>query len=265
MMFTGKAAQTKGGDSRSQTVGVLGGVGPRASAEFLKTIYEFSRHTFEQEAPRIMLISDPTYPDRTEALINGEENALVEKLTSDLKTLDKLGARPVVICCLTLHYALPHLPDHLRLLVVPLLDVALDRVISCGQKQLLLCTNGTRRMGIFESHPLWPRASDLIIAPEPHDQDAIHKLIYRLKQNDCVEKMIPEIDALMTRYGVSSFLAGCTEIHLLVREAARRGPAYRDWSYVDPLTIIAEAIGLGARHSHGELLNCGRVTGHGGR
>jgi aspartate racemase len=235
-------AQIKNGEMREQTIGVLGGLGPRASAEFVKTIYEFSRHTNEQETPRVLLMSDPTYPDRTDALLNGRADALLERLALDLTRFKELGVRPVVICCVTIHCVLPHLPEQLRALVLSLVDTALEHVILCGRKQLLLCSIGTRRMSVLESHPLWPQAADLIVLPEPDDQDAIHNLICRLKQNERVDNLIPKIDALLTRYKVDSFLAGCTEIHLLVRETARRGPAHRDWSYVDPLTILAKAI-----------------------
>src|SRR5215470_121325 len=198
-------------DSRSQMIGVLGGMGPRASAEFIKTIYEFSRHDREQEAPRVLLMSDPTYPDRTEALLSGKGNALLERLVLDLSQFDELGVRPVVICCFTIHHLLPQLPDHLRSIVVSLVDLALEQVILRGRVQFLLCSSGTRRVGVFENHPLWSRAKDLIVVPDSHDQDAIHKLIYRLKQNERVDDLIPEIDALMARYNVDSFLAGCTE------------------------------------------------------
>jgi aspartate racemase len=235
-------AQRRNRELRAQTVGVLGGLGPLASAAFLKTIYEFSRHACEQEAPRVLLMSDPTYPDRTEALLGGRSVALLDRLALDLTRFDEFGVRQVVICCVTIHHLLPQLPEQLRPLVLSLIEIALEHVILCGRKQLLLCSIGTRRMRVFECHPLWPLAADLIVIPDPHDQDVIHNLIYRLKQNDRIDSLIPKIDTLLARYNVDSFLAGCTEIHLLIREAARCGPAYRDWLYVDPLTIVAEAI-----------------------
>jgi len=231
--------------SGTETVGVLGGLGPRASAEFLKTIYEFSRHICEQESPRVLMMSDPTYPDRTEVLLNGRADALLQRLISDLKKFNELGVRSVVICCVTMHHLLPLLPERLRSLVISLVDTALEGVLAFGRRQLLLCTNGTRRMGIFERSPLWPRAADLIVMPEARDQDAVHHLIYRLKQNARADDLIPEIEALLVRYGVDSFIAGCTEIHLLVREAVRLRPAHQNWLYIDPLTMLAQTIAQG--------------------
>ncbi len=232
-----------------ETVGVLGGLGPRASAEFLKTIYEFSHHIREQDSPRVLMLSDPTYPDRTEVLLNGTADALLWRLASDLKKFDELGVCSVVICCITIHHLLPLLPEQLRSLVISLVDTALEGVIGEGRKQLLLCTNGTRRMGIFERNSLWPRAADLIVMPEPRDQEAIHDLIYRLKGNAGAGDLIHEVEALLPRYGVDSFIAGCTEIHLLIREAARLRPVHQNWLYIDPLTILARSIAQGSWQS----------------
>ena len=50
---------------RSNVLGVVGGMGPLASAEFVKTIYEYGLNRREQESPSVVLVSDPTFPDRT--------------------------------------------------------------------------------------------------------------------------------------------------------------------------------------------------------
>ena len=44
-------------------------MGPLASAEFLKTIYEFNFSRTEKDAPAFVLYSDPSVPDRTEAIL----------------------------------------------------------------------------------------------------------------------------------------------------------------------------------------------------
>ena len=49
----------------TKLLGILGGMGPLASAEFLKTIYEYGTRDLEQRSPACILYSDPTFPDRT--------------------------------------------------------------------------------------------------------------------------------------------------------------------------------------------------------
>jgi aspartate racemase len=228
-------------DDPAGLLGVLGGLGPLASAEFLRTIYEHGLGAREQEAPRVVVYSDPTFPDRTEALLSGSEGELLERLTEALERLGRLGASRVVICCVTMHHLLPSLPRELRARVVSLLDVIFEEVLARREPHLLLCTTGARVLKIFERHELWPRAAGLFTLPDEEDQRDIHKMIYGIKQSQDARLHIPFVESLLRKYGVGSFIAGCTEIHLLTKQcAAGAGPRC-----LDPLTHIAR--GLAAR------------------
>ena len=48
-------------------LGIVGGLGPLASAEFLKTLYEENPFEVEQEGPACLLLSDPNVPDDNRA------------------------------------------------------------------------------------------------------------------------------------------------------------------------------------------------------
>ncbi|MCB1034320.1 MAG: hypothetical protein KDD47_10865, partial [Acidobacteria bacterium] len=58
--------------------GIVGGLGPLASAEFLLTIYEQYTDVAEQEMPVCLVISDPTFPDRTTRFLAGDFDELTE-------------------------------------------------------------------------------------------------------------------------------------------------------------------------------------------
>lgn len=222
-------------------LGVLGGMGPVASAEFVRTVYSFHRAGSEQGAPVVVLYSDPAFPDRTAALLDGSDELLLGRLVEALTRLCEMGATEIVVCCVTSHYLLARLPARLRMKIISLLDVTFAAVLSSERKHLLLCTEGTRRSRLFESHPQWESARGRVLLPEACDQREIHELIYRLKQNVGVEELLPSVGRLLAKYEVDSFIVGCTELHLVTRhlaEAAERAPC----SYLDPLTIIAESV-----------------------
>ena len=63
-------------------LGVLGGMGGLASAEFVKTIYELSgaESHLEQDEPALVMYSDPAFPDRTEAFLRGETQLILTGL-----------------------------------------------------------------------------------------------------------------------------------------------------------------------------------------
>lgn len=228
---------TVGGDK--QFLGVLGGMGPLASAEFMKTIYEQSLGGREQESPPVSLYSDPSFPDRTDALLAGEHEELLAQLEGALRRLCALGVSKVVICCITIHHLLPLLPAHLRAQVVSLLDVIFEEVARSRKRHLLVCTTGTRRLGLFEGHARWGQLKNFFVLAGDDDQEAIHELIYRVKKNHDPAALVPRLEALLVRYGVDSFIVGCTETHLLAKQVARGAGAY---GCIDPLNVVARGL-----------------------
>ena len=222
-------------------LGVLGGMGGLASAEFVKTIYEFSGELAapEQEAPMVLLHSDPTFPDRTEALLNGDAQLLLSKLIESLEFLCVMGASQLVICCMTIHYLLPQVPDALRERIISLADVIFSSVESLKKKHLVICSNGTVRLGLLQRHPHWEQVRDYFIFPSETEQQHMHDLIYDMKLNRNLLEARSFVESLLARHRVDSFIAGCSEIHLLAKQFAPSSREQSGYGCVDPLTIIA--------------------------
>src|ERR1051325_3703661 len=162
-------------------LGIIGGLGPLASSEVLKTIYEHTLNQQEQCAPCVMMYSDPSFPDRTEALLNGKSDVMLARLVQALEYLDDSGVSKTVICCVTMHHLLPFLPTHFRARLLSLIDIVFMEVLRSGRKHLLLCSSGTRQLEIFQKHEQWKQTGDYFVLPGERDQMAVHKLIYRIK------------------------------------------------------------------------------------
>jgi aspartate racemase len=231
-------------------LGVVGGLGPLASAELLCTLYRLHLEAAEQEAPRCLLISDPTFPDRTEALLAGRDEELVAPLTHALESLFELGARRAVIACMTIHAILPRVAAPLRNRVISLVDLVYSEMATATGPCLLLATTGTRKAQIFERHERWPEVADALIAPDPRDQEELHSWIYRLKRCAPPEDCLRWIAGLHGKYGAEALVFGCTELHLLQRPAAAERLGCR---VIDPLWTIARDVRrLLADHEHEE-------------
>ena len=232
-------------DKMDKILGILGGMGPLASAEFVKTIYEYNiAGDKEQTAPRIMLNSNPSIPDRTSFLLKGNYDLLLRNLIESAHQLSDLQVSKIVICCFTSHYLLPYLPSNIREKIISLVDVCLQEVWSCKGRHLLLCTNGTYQLKIFQSSELWQMTADNIIIPDEQDQNAIHNMIYQIKVNkQSFDSATIFLKTLMNKYHVNSIISGCTEIHLLnryIHSQNHQNQEYFDHSiFLDPLMIIA--------------------------
>lgn len=226
-------------------LGVLGGMGPLASAEFLKTIYEESLDGPEQTAPQVVLHSDPSMPDRTSAFLNGGTDVVLSRFVAALHGLEREGVSKIVVACITIHYLLPRLPPELRGRIVSLLDVVSDAIGASPERHLLLCTTGTRRLRLFESHPSWDVIKDRLVVPDDEDQAVVHDTIYKVKEQGNVRLLFATVERLLRKYEVGSFVAGCTEIHFAAKrfsEAVSSDSAIR---CVDPLLIVARNVARG--------------------
>jgi len=77
-------------------IGILGGMGPFASAEFVKTIYESTVFGKEQQAPDILLHSISSVPDRTESILAEQDQVFIDHLEYNLDILAGLCDRIVI-------------------------------------------------------------------------------------------------------------------------------------------------------------------------
>ncbi len=218
--------------------GILGGMGPFASAEFLNSIYDEAIADREQEAPSVILVSDPTVPDRTRCLLSGRQDLLLDRLSAGIEQLLLLGATRIVICCVTIHLVVAKLPAIWQEKIVSLPDLILTAVSNRSAKHLMLCTTGTRKLRLFEQHPLWPHAQDKIVMLDEQDQHAMHNLLYEIKRQRWDWTQVQFVEGLMKKYGVRSYIAGCTEMHIFAKAHEQSCGRDRREFCVDPLTDI---------------------------
>lgn len=231
---------------RNEVIGILGGMGPLASAEFLKAIYDNSLREREQETPKVIMYSDPTIPDRTDAILSGDDSELLERLASSLRALSSLGATQTIVCCVTVDNLLKRLPSDLQNGLISLVDVIFEQIIQSPQKRLLICSKGTREIRLFEDHEQWAATQDYIVLPDERDQELIHyDLIYKIKKSSNVYELVPILKSLLSKYRVDSFISGCTEMHIVARRLVFTNGNGNKPHSIDPLSIIAERIGAG--------------------
>lgn len=221
-----------------KVLGICGGMGPFASAEFLKTIYELNGTRVEQDLPKCILYSDPSVADRTETIRTGA-TALADHLVEILEKLELLGSDKIVICCVTSHHFLSSVPLRLREKIISLIDLVVDEAVSRKKKHLMLCSIGSRMSDVFKKHERWPEAERHIVFPSEEDQGTIHNMIYRLKTNPEDDSAIPSLEWLLEKYRLDAFISGCTEIHILTRQLMRSGRNVNRCSFIDPLWIVA--------------------------
>lgn len=223
----------------TKMLGILGGMGPIVSAEFLKTIYEHTTQSREQDFPKCVVISDPNVPDRTEAILSGLDEKLFDNLKKSLQKLLVLEADKIVVTCLTSHYLFPRLPFHIQNKIISLVDLIIHQVQITKKPTLLLCTNGTYMSGVFKAHPDWSLVEPFIVMPNEKDREQIHNLIYEIKKTGAKDSSVNALKDLLNHYPVQSCIAGCTEFHLVNKYLCQKKGMDRPFEIIDPLQTLA--------------------------
>lgn len=221
-------------------LGVVGGLGPVASTAFLRTLYERGTYATEQQAPAVLLYSDPRVPPRSELLLEGRGELLLQWLTDVLERLEQLGSSQIVICCVTIHHLLPQVPERLRSRVLSLLDVIFSALERTQRRHLMVASRGSYQLELFQRHPRAHLLEGRVVLPTEQDQLALYALINRVKVNADLEALARELEGYLERYDVRAFISGCTEIHLLARLPVFSEGNARGYTCIDPLTLIAD-------------------------
>ncbi|MDR3176690.1 MAG: amino acid racemase [Desulfovibrio sp.] len=133
-------------------LGVLGGMGPAASAEFLRLLACRAPAEKDQEHPRVYLLSDPGIPDRT-AAVEGSGNDPTGRIREGLENLARWGADILACPCNTAHVFIDRFAAGLP---VPFLHIVEETVAAAGVKSprgsWLLATTGTIRSGLYADY-----------------------------------------------------------------------------------------------------------------
>ncbi|WP_091462195.1 cysteate racemase [Acetomicrobium thermoterrenum] len=197
-----------------KTLGVLGGMGPLASAEFMTLLAKLAPAECDQEHPKVILLSWPQIPDRTKAILRGGEDPS-PYLLEGLSKLASWGADLLAIPCNTAHYFIDRMEADLPKPLIHIVEATLEetkRRTSGGA--WLLATSGTIKTELYQKHA--PRMGVQLLLPEKSSQEQIQNCIELVKKNDLqgAGSLLKDILSSLSRERDLPFIAACTEIPL---------------------------------------------------
>lgn len=139
----------------ARIVGILGGMGPLATADLMTKIILNTPAACDQDHVPVVLASLPQMPSRIDAIVSGGPSPLPLMLDS-LRRLERAGAGLIAIPCNTAHHWHPALAGHSRLPLLHIVDCTLSELAASERRVGLLGSAGTRRMRLY-SDPLRAR------------------------------------------------------------------------------------------------------------
>lgn len=214
--------------TESLVLGVLGGMGPAATVDFLAKLQAFTPAKGDQDHIRVLVDLNPKVPDR-----NAPGSMAGQVLAEMAGALAGAGAEVLAIPCNTAHAYADLVQRASGLPLIDLIETGATAARELGARRVgVLGTKGALRL--YREY-LAAQAMGLVQLP-PERQEAFMATIYKIKAGN----LGPETQGEMAAYaaelvadGAEAVVAGCTEAPLVL--SAKEVPA----PFVDPGEALA--------------------------
>lgn len=194
-----------------KTLGVLGGMGPAATLDFLAKLQAATPAGRDQDHLRVLVDINPQVPDRNDP---GNEPGPV--LAAMAVGLRDAGAQVLAIACNTAHAYADEVRTASGLPLIDMIDIACQTARLGGAEKVGVLATGLA-LGLYSD-----RLAGLGLQPvclSKAKQEWFMSLLYRIKAGDLGEEVETEMAAVaysLADAGATAVIAGCTEVPLVL-------------------------------------------------
>ncbi|MFG2623008.1 aspartate/glutamate racemase family protein [Streptomyces sp. NPDC048507] len=207
------------------TLGILGGMGPLATAEFYRRLVRGTPAGRDQEHLPVLMWADPGVPDRTAALL-GRGPSPVPAMVEGARWLSRAGATCLAVPCNTAHAFLGQVSRAAGVEVLDMVGAALAAAAgrAPGTRRIgVLATRGTRTAALYEraGHRLGLEVLQVCDRVQRECVDPAIRAVKAGSAGDAAERCIERAVHSLADRGAQAVIAACTEIPLVSGPAAR--------------------------------------------
>lgn len=200
-------------------VGVLGGMGPDATVDFMTKVIALTAADKDQDHLHMLIDHNPTVPNRQTFILGGDEDP-GPVMAAMARRLEAAGADFLVIPCNTAYAFQDSILDAVDIPLISIIDETIEAASEKipGAKAVgLLATNGCLLANVYQDAMA---AKDLVaVVPEDDELERLMTLVNGIKAgnkgDDVSASMRKLAEALIDR-GAAAIIAGCTEIPLVL-------------------------------------------------
>jgi aspartate racemase len=199
-------------------VGVFGGMGPEATANFYSEIVRLTPARKDQDHLPVLIYSLPQVPDRSTCIASGSRE-IVPHLTQAVRKLEHGGASFIAIPCNTVHYYHADMQKAVRIPVLNMITETADTVARehPGARTVgLLATSGTVKSKLYENE-FYERGLKVLLPSESMQQCCVMDAVYSIKSGGSKQQqadLLARAGEDLIRRGADVLVLGCTEIPL---------------------------------------------------
>ena len=218
-------------------LGVLGGMGPQATNTFYQFVIDRTDARSDQEHVNALILSDSGMPDRTAAILGGEEDreAVFQRLLEDARLLERAGCTCIAVPCNTSHFFLDRVQEGVGVPILHMIRETAHLLVSQGLKRPgILATDGTIRTGLYQKE--FAAAGIQAVEPSPQAQRLVMSLIYDDVKagRDGDPQKFAAVHRDLIAQGCDCGVLACTELSVFADK--HHLPPF----YTDAMAVLAE-------------------------
>ncbi len=201
------------------TLGVIGGLGPLATAYFMELVTQMTDARTDQQHLEMIIYSTPSIPDRTSYILGISRDNPLPRMVSLGKKLTDQGVSHIAIPCMTAHYFFEELQ---QAIAAPIINGVRETVLHLKEQSIrrvgIMATSGTIRAGIFRRE-LENQGMEAVIPNSRAQNDVMHLIFGNIKAGKAPEmdRFFSAAEALR-QDGAEAIILGCTELSLIKRD-----------------------------------------------
>ncbi|MGC3871666.1 aspartate/glutamate racemase family protein [Halomonas sp. GXIMD04776] len=225
-------------DAAYPMVGVIGGMGPDATVEFMQRVIDATPAKDDSDHIHLLVDNNPKVPSRIKALIEGDGENPEPTIAAMAQRLEKAGARFLVMPCNTAHYYWDHAQEAVAIPVLNMVQLTLSAVHAAapGARIGMLASPALRKIGLYERY-----ADDVgLTLMYPQDENALLEVIRAVKRGE--KRHADTLNAFnraaedLSRQGADVLVLTCTELSVIQSDLNTAVPIH------DSLQILAEEV-----------------------
>lgn len=213
---------------KEQVLGVIGGLGPLATAHFMELAVKMTQADRDQENLEMIIYNFPSIPDRTGYILGSNLKSPLPGLLSVGHALSRQEVACIAIPCITAHYFYRELSNAIA---APILNGVEETAAHLKEEGIhrvgIMGTDGTVLSGLF-SDALERRGIRPILPSQPRQKDVMH-LIYRNVKAGLPPEMdrFAAVEQELREKGAQAIILGCTELSV-IKQTHDLGPGFLD-------------------------------------
>ena len=209
-------------------LGILGGMGPAASAEFVNRLITQTSASCDQDHIPFVLWSDPRVPDRSTSLRNKDDLPL-SWLLNGIQGLKSAGCNCIVIPCNTAHFWFDEMKKHAswNSKIIHIVDSVIDALqdVNVTNSTIgIIGTQATIELGLYQYK--LNKLGWNCITPNKEEMDTLVQPAINLikaNNNEAAQPLIMTVVNRLIDSGAKAVVLGCTELPLAVKQTEEKG------------------------------------------